>query len=102
MNTRDAIAAIRSDERVRAVVLGSTDLRSAPAATSGCSRNSSGGSPRKSPPNGTFYRADLTGLALDVPAIAAIEGDAIGAGLTLTLSYDIRIASESARLGFTF
>ncbi len=99
----DAIAAIRSDERVRAVVLGSNGSSFSAGGDIGMLEEQLGWEPEKNRRQmGRFYRAYLTGLALDVPAIAAIEGDAIGAGLTLTLSYDIRIASESARLGFTF
>ncbi|MGH7714356.1 MAG: enoyl-CoA hydratase/isomerase family protein, partial [Vulcanimicrobiaceae bacterium] len=35
---------------------------------------------------GRFYRRYLDALSLDVPTIAAIGGDAIGAGLTIALS----------------
>ena len=49
-----------------------------------------------------FYRAYLSAIDFDVPTVAAIGGDAIGAGLTFTLAYDIRVAAESARLGVTF
>jgi enoyl-CoA hydratase/carnithine racemase len=36
------------------------------------------------------------------PVIAAINGPAVGFGITLTLPMDIRLASTSARMGFVF
>jgi enoyl-CoA hydratase len=98
-----AIEEIRRDARVRAVVLASNGPAFSAGGDMGMLEEQLTWEPEKNRRQmGRFYRAYLTGLTLDVPAIAAIEGDAIGAGLTLTLSYDIRIASESARLGFTF
>lgn len=36
------------------------------------------------------------------PVIAAINGPAVGVGATMTLPMDIRLAAESARMGFVF
>jgi enoyl-CoA hydratase len=37
---------------------------------------------------------------LDVPTVAAIQGDAIGQGLELVLACDVRVAAETAHFGF--
>jgi enoyl-CoA hydratase/carnithine racemase len=44
----------------------------------------------------------LTIYACKKPVIAAINGPAVGIGATMTLSMDIRLASEKARIGFVF
>lgn len=36
------------------------------------------------------------------PVIAAINGHAVGAGITITLAMDMRIAAENAKIGFVF
>lgn len=49
-----------------------------------------------------FYYSFLGILSLDIPLIAAINGHAIGAGLCVASACDVRIASDGAKLGFTF
>lgn len=49
-----------------------------------------------------FYNLYLSIRHLTVPTIAAINGHAIGAGMCMALGCDFRIASNDARLGFTF
>ena len=39
---------------------------------------------------------------LTKPIIAAINGPAVGVGITMTLPMDVRLAGESARVGFVF
>jgi enoyl-CoA hydratase/carnithine racemase len=39
---------------------------------------------------------------LTKPIIAAINGPAVGVGVTMTLPMDVRLAGESARIGFVF
>jgi enoyl-CoA hydratase/carnithine racemase len=46
--------------------------------------------------------AALPFAALRKPVIAAINGPAVGVGITMTLPMDVRIAAEGAKLGFVF
>jgi len=47
-------------------------------------------------------RFALRVFASTKPVIAAINGPAVGVGATMTLPMDIRLAAESARMGFVF
>jgi enoyl-CoA hydratase/carnithine racemase len=50
----------------------------------------------------TGGRVTLAIYACKKPVIAAINGAAVGVGATMTLAMDIRLVSESAKIGFVF
>ncbi len=48
------------------------------------------------------YEAQVRPWNMRTPVIAAINGPAVGIGATLPLQWDIRLASERAKIGFVF
>jgi enoyl-CoA hydratase/carnithine racemase len=57
------------------------------------------GRPKTGAPTGGFTEAIFN---CRKPSIAAINGGAVGVGITMTLPMDIRIASTKAKIGFVF
>jgi len=53
-------------------------------------------------PRDTAGQLTLKLTDIKKPIIAAINGPAVGVGITMTLAMDIRLASEKARIGFAF
>jgi enoyl-CoA hydratase/carnithine racemase len=56
----------------------------------------------KGVPRDTAGQLTLKLTGIKKPIIAAINGPAVGVGITMTLAMDIRLASEKARIGFAF
>ncbi len=53
-------------------------------------------------PRDTAGRFVLKVYEMKKPVIAAINGPAVGVGITMTLPMDIRMASDTAKIGFVF
>ncbi|OBH57793.1 enoyl-CoA hydratase-related protein [Mycobacterium sp. E2479] len=88
------------DDDVRAIVLtGAGRAFCAGADFSGDARPFS--APTDSRPTGTFSASPITPAAFELrkPVIAAVNGHAIGIGLTIALQADIRVVAENAKYG---
>jgi enoyl-CoA hydratase/carnithine racemase len=103
----DALWALDADEAVRAIVV--TGAGSAFCAgvdvSEGASTFDAAGHAEHNAELGVTDEGITDRYALwrmRTPTIAAINGAAIGAGMTVTLLFDIRIAAEDARLRFPF
>jgi enoyl-CoA hydratase/carnithine racemase len=95
---------VDADDKVRAVIVtGSGTSFSVGADLSGGGKTFRGGRTERS-----AGERDVGGiLALRIfactkPVIAAINGDAVGIGATMTLPMDVRLAADSARFAFPF
>lgn len=101
----DALAAADADDAVRATIItGAGRGFCAGADISGGADSFSGAGPNFAAPDRPRNGAGFVGALFDAakPTIAAINGPAVGVGITLTLPCDIRIASDAARIGFVF
>jgi enoyl-CoA hydratase/carnithine racemase len=65
-------------------------------------RGARGRAEASAPPRDGGGRVALRIFDMKKPLIAAINGPAVGFGITMTLPMDIRIASTAARIGFVF
>jgi len=102
----DAFDQADADDAVRAVILtGAGRAFCAGADISGGAGAFKGG--ERSAPGIDAHRDGGGLLTLRIfeskkPVISAINGPAVGVGITMTLPTDIRIASSAARMGFVF
>lgn len=103
-----ALNLLSTDPRVRAIILTSSDPTNK-FFCAGMDLNSG------TPENRTSFKEDtrethrdkggLVALAIyncRKPVIAAINGSAVGVGITMTLAASIRVVSEEAKIGFVF
>jgi enoyl-CoA hydratase/carnithine racemase len=100
-----AFDAADSDEAVRVVVFtGAGDDFCVGADLSGGSfgRITEAGATERPDWNEPAGRCSLRIFAMDKPVIAAIRGAAVGAGSTIVLACDYRLAADDARFGFVF
>jgi enoyl-CoA hydratase/carnithine racemase len=61
-----------------------------------------GVSPGEASQMGSLLKRMIRPWNMTKPVIAAINGPAVGGGITIPMMFDIRIAAESARMGFVF
>jgi enoyl-CoA hydratase/carnithine racemase len=102
-----AFAALDDDDDTRAIVVtGAGRAFSSGADLSGAGEDTFGGGNRE------MRRREAEGVAqaerprrpweMSTPVIGAINGAAVGMGLTLPCQWDIRVVAEDAKLGFVF
>ncbi|KAH6609202.1 enoyl- hydratase [Trichoderma cornu-damae] len=97
-----AYALLSADARVRAVVLTSSDAENN-IFCAGMDFNDRG----ESSPSADEHRDEGGQVSLALfrctkPVVVAINGSAVGIGITMTLPANIRVASKDAKIGFVF
>jgi enoyl-CoA hydratase/carnithine racemase len=105
----DAFGRADNDDAVRAIIVtgagrafcAGADL-AAGAATFDYAKRGNAGEKRDEERRDGGGRVSLKIYESKKPVIAAVNGPAVGVGVTMTLPMDIRIASSAARFGFVF
>jgi enoyl-CoA hydratase/carnithine racemase len=104
----DAFDQVDADDNVRAVIVtgaGRGFCAGADLSSGGDTFAAGGGGERSGPdgvPRDGGGLVSLRIFELTKPIIAAINGPAVGVGITMTLPMDIRLVSTSAKIGFVF
>jgi enoyl-CoA hydratase/carnithine racemase len=99
---RHAYAHLDLNDDVRAIVLTGTGRAFSAGAKLAPKGATFDGSRKKEEWDQRFPGPALDAPQLYTPVIAAINGAAVGAGATMTVSCDIRIAATDAKIGFVF
>ncbi len=102
----DLFDRIDADDEVRAVIMTGAGRGFCAGADLGSGGDTfdagARGRPTDRPNRDGGGQVSLRIFELTKPIIAAINGPAVGVGITMTLPMDVRLAGESARVGFVF
>jgi enoyl-CoA hydratase/carnithine racemase len=99
---RTAYAALDASDEVRAIVLTGAGRAFCAGAALAPKGETFDGSRDPAAWNERYPGPALDAPQLMTPVIAAINGAAVGVGITMAVSCDIRIAAENAKIGFVF
>ena len=98
----DTFNLLSTDDRVRVVILTSSDPQNKYFCTGMDFNAEHGFGPTLQTHRDGGGRVSLAIYNCNKPVIAALNGSAVGVGITMTLPADIRIASRDAKVGFVF
>jgi enoyl-CoA hydratase/carnithine racemase len=103
LEVRHAIATYDRREEIRAIVVTGAGRAFCAGADLSAGADTFGGRRGDgSPPEDLVVKDAREYWEMNTPIIAAINGAAVGVGLTMPMQWDIRVAAEDAKLGFVF